>query len=192
MTDQPNSSNDLLPCPFCGSEAKLHSYGSGRYSVSCSDFNCTVIPGGKLAAIKAWNTRASTSRAIDGVFNHEFLDPTPSGNASKLAKRFHETYERLAPSMGYETREESAVPWEEVPENNKRLMIAVCEELLPSIPSTERVSISREELVQNISRIIAFSNVVAVDGETAIRLAEEIAGEMIEYRGGAALETADE
>ena len=67
-----------------------------------------------------------------------------SGNASDLAKRFHETYERLAPSMGYETREESAVPWEEVPENNKRLMIAVCAELLPSIPSKKRVSISEE------------------------------------------------
>jgi hypothetical protein len=47
-----------------------------------------------------------------------------------LAQEFHETYERLAPLHGYETRQESAKPWEDVPENNKNLMRAVCAELL--------------------------------------------------------------
>jgi len=51
--------------------------------------------------------------------------------SEELAKRFHETYERLAPDFGYETRKASAKPWEDVPENNKQLMIAVCKELLP-------------------------------------------------------------
>jgi hypothetical protein len=46
-----------------------------------------------------------------------------------LAKMFHETYERLAPSFGYKTREASAKPWADVPENNRNLMIAVCREL---------------------------------------------------------------
>ena len=41
-----------------------------------------------------------------------------------IAKLFHQTYERLAPDFGYETRRESAVPWEDVPENNRRLMTA--------------------------------------------------------------------
>ena len=50
--------------------------------------------------------------------------------AEELAKRFHETYERLAPDFGYKTREASAKPWAEVPENNRNLMIAVCEEIL--------------------------------------------------------------
>jgi hypothetical protein len=54
-------------------------------------------------------------------------------NPEELARAFHETYERLAPEFGYETRRESAVPWEEVPENNKNLMIAVCEELLNGV-----------------------------------------------------------
>lgn len=49
--------------------------------------------------------------------------------AEHYAQKFHESYERLAPSFGYETREASAVPWEQVPQNNKRLMIAVCAEL---------------------------------------------------------------
>jgi len=53
--------------------------------------------------------------------------------AEELARVFHEAYERLAPSFGYETRRESAVPWEEVPENNKQLMIAVCKELLDRV-----------------------------------------------------------
>jgi hypothetical protein len=49
-----------------------------------------------------------------------------------LAQRFHETYERLAPEFGYETRTPSAKPWNEVPEQNRNLMIAVCREILRS------------------------------------------------------------
>lgn len=48
----------------------------------------------------------------------------------ELARRFHDTYETLAPHFGYETRAASAVPWEQVPANNKNLMIAVCRTLL--------------------------------------------------------------
>lgn len=47
-----------------------------------------------------------------------------------LARQFHETYERLAPEYGYETRRESAVPWDQVPEQNRHLMIAVAREIL--------------------------------------------------------------
>ncbi len=46
-----------------------------------------------------------------------------------MAELFHETYERLAPSYGYETRPESRKPWEELPENLRELMTAVCAEL---------------------------------------------------------------
>jgi hypothetical protein len=53
-----------------------------------------------------------------------------TGTAEDLARLFHETYERLAPQYGYETRKESAKPWEEVPDQNRRLMVAVCEELI--------------------------------------------------------------
>jgi len=50
--------------------------------------------------------------------------------AEYLASLFHQYYEELAPEFGYKTREESAKPWADVPEQNKRLMIAVAEELL--------------------------------------------------------------
>jgi Restriction alleviation protein Lar len=56
--------------------------------------------------------------------------------AEQLAQQFHEAYERLAPSFGYETRKASAKPWAEVPENNRKLMIAVCAEILASAAPT--------------------------------------------------------
>lgn len=50
--------------------------------------------------------------------------------AEWIAKAFHEAYEGLAPNHGYETREASAKPWEEVPDQNKGLMVAVVEKLI--------------------------------------------------------------
>ena len=46
----------------------------------------------------------------------------------ELAILFHETYERLAPKFGYETREETKKF--NPKSNNGRLMIAVCGEIL--------------------------------------------------------------
>lgn len=46
-----------------------------------------------------------------------------------VARLFHETYERLAPDYGYETRRESAVPWKDVPAANRALMNAVVREV---------------------------------------------------------------
>lgn len=55
---------------------------------------------------------------------------SPMPDAESVAKLFHETYERLAPAFGYETREGTRVPWEQVPERNKHLMIATVAEVL--------------------------------------------------------------
>lgn len=52
-------------------------------------------------------------------------------NASDLAILFHETYERLAPSFGYETRQETRRFDEN--SSNGRLMIAVCAEILTAL-----------------------------------------------------------
>jgi hypothetical protein len=48
----------------------------------------------------------------------------------RIARAFHERYEALASRYGYETRPESAVTWENVPEQNKNLMCAVVASLL--------------------------------------------------------------
>lgn len=51
-------------------------------------------------------------------------------DAEHVASAFHEAYERLAPLCNYETRQESAVPWDEVPLENRTLMISVAADLL--------------------------------------------------------------
>lgn len=56
--------------------------------------------------------------------DHEWSD------VDRIARAFHEHYEDLAPLFDYETREASAVPWEDVPEANKGLMRAVVHHLL--------------------------------------------------------------
>lgn len=51
-------------------------------------------------------------------------------DAEFMAMLFHKIYEELAPSFDYKTREASAKPWSDVPENNQRLMIAVAKRIL--------------------------------------------------------------
>lgn len=60
--------------------------------------------------------------------------------AEELAEFFHDTYERLAPAYGYETRKESAKPWSEVPAQNKALMVAVAREVLCQIFGSQFVA----------------------------------------------------
>lgn len=57
----------------------------------------------------------------------------------EIAQQFHETYERLAPAFGYQTREDSAKPWADVPQRNQDLMIAVARELRARWMSPELV-----------------------------------------------------
>ena len=51
-------------------------------------------------------------------------------DAEFMARMFHEKYEKLAPSFGYVTRKATAKSWFEIPKNNKKLMIAVAQEIL--------------------------------------------------------------
>jgi hypothetical protein len=62
--------------------------------------------------------------AVDSAYRaglRQFRQSLPP--ADVIARRFHETYERLAPDFDYRTREASAKPWADVPEQNKALMI---------------------------------------------------------------------
>lgn len=58
--------------------------------------------------------------------------------STEIARYFHETYERLAPDFDYKTREASAKPWKDVPENNQYLMIAVANEVRKKFLIVER------------------------------------------------------
>ena len=65
-----------------------------------------------------------------------FRSPAPADEDAKaveLAKQFHETYERLAPDFGYQTREDTR---EFDPESaNGKLMTAVCKEIRSKLNS---------------------------------------------------------
>jgi hypothetical protein len=67
------------------------------------------------------------------------MSADPQTQAEALARLFHETYEALAPSMGYQTRKASAVPWPEVPDANRSLMIAVATRILDAWPAFDLV-----------------------------------------------------
>ena len=56
-----------------------------------------------------------------------------------VASLFHSYYEELAPEFGYATREESAVPWKDVPIGNKQLMVAVARKVLDDIETLYKV-----------------------------------------------------
>ena len=68
---------------------------------------------------RAWQARNGGYAAPD---DREVADPSP---AEQLAQAFHQTYEQLAPAHG-----SKAVPWRQVPVRNRRLMIAVAQELI--------------------------------------------------------------
>jgi hypothetical protein len=80
--------------------------------------------------------------------------------AEQIAAAFHEAYERLAPSHGYETREASAKPWDEVPENNRRLMSATVADLIgrgvisPGLPTTATRQVVDGEAVRAALKVL--------------------------------------
>lgn len=79
-----------------------------------------------------------------------------------LAQRFHETYERLAPSFGYETRKESAVPWEDVLEANRRLMTAVVQEvMLPIVALLDVVEAAQRE--RSAEKVLALGEMASAE-----------------------------
>ena len=61
-----------------------------------------------------------------------------------LAQIFHAAYEQLAPDFGYRTREASAVPWAEVPEDNRRLMVATCEMVIAALNGKAALRTTKE------------------------------------------------
>jgi len=58
----------------------------------------------------------------------------------ELAELYHKSYEELAPHFNYETRNESKKPWNEVPENNRELMIAAARRVLSVIKRQQKLT----------------------------------------------------
>ncbi len=49
----------LLPCPFCGGEAEIERYGTGRYSTiyQCTECSCRLETGETFHHGASWNQR---------------------------------------------------------------------------------------------------------------------------------------
>lgn len=64
----------IRPCPFCGGEAKLETYGGTACAVVCQSCHCgtpTMSLADVMAAVSRWNLRAErTCRNV----SHEPLD----------------------------------------------------------------------------------------------------------------------
>ena len=61
------SETNLLPCPFCGGEARHYTPGPTDHHIECR--SCAADVGGymeKAEAIAAWNARSVTAAAVMG------------------------------------------------------------------------------------------------------------------------------
>lgn len=77
---------------------------------------------------------------------------TLADEIERLANDFHETYERLAPSFGYETRPDTKVFDPACP--NGRLMIAVCGEVMSRFAEQVREKAANRTVIQRVGRAI--------------------------------------
>ena len=95
------------------------------WCVAVAEANATATPEERESA-----QRFGVSVHVLRQIHADALPAADADAAEHLAQLFHETYERLAPSHGYETRKASAKPWSEVPEPNRGLMVAVAGHVL--------------------------------------------------------------
>lgn len=75
---------------------------------------------------------------------------TQTVDLEALARAFHEAYERLAPRFNYQTRRDTAVPWDHVPDNNRALMCAVVAEVVGPLA---RIGLAAEGLREALGKL---------------------------------------
>lgn len=114
--------HNFIPFPLC--ICGRHDCPGGHVPPSSADEG----DGGEGSAIATGSDAVASSPPIP-----DRVEPVEAGESAcpsveSLARRFHDAYERRAPSMGYETRPESRVPWDNVPASNRALMILATDE----------------------------------------------------------------
>ncbi len=132
-------------------ETRYDVTGVGRDQQKVWLTTSTVVNAHRIASTVMEPTITQVVTVITKKVVVEEDEPTNNtAAAEKLAQRFHERYEELAPEYSYKTREASAVPWEDVPNNNKQLMIAVC---APIADEIELLRSQREDGYSEIARL---------------------------------------
>lgn len=104
-------------------------------------------------------------------------------NAEQLARLFHETYEELALNFNYETRKASAKPWIKVPENNRRLMIAVAERII-SVQKKQTAEDCIEDCAivdenEHLKKTVNMLNSIILSGENHSKESKKIVKEVL-------------
>lgn len=64
------------------------------------------------------------------------------GVIERKARELHDSYERLAPKFGYETRDESRVEWQRLDPKLRALMIAAVDEVFGPIIHSQAKALS--------------------------------------------------
>lgn len=95
-------------------------------------------------------------------------------DAEKLARLFYGTYERLAPEHGFQGGEEETVPWDELPDDEKALTIAVAEVVLKRIQVTVYARLVEEQIADRMPEI---------ERELRTQFAEELHGQARAHAG---------
>lgn len=80
-----------------------------------------------------WEPGAAQFRTMSPPTNFDALAHLVSISPAMLARRFHELYQQMAPSAGYETRPESRVPYDQLKSQLRLLMETVCAHLMYSM-----------------------------------------------------------
>ncbi|WP_313349367.1 Lar family restriction alleviation protein [Paracoccus sp. (in: a-proteobacteria)] len=60
---------NLLPCPFCGENAKIISGGPGNFFVQCQRCAASTDDGSQERAVECWNRRALSPAATEPVLS---------------------------------------------------------------------------------------------------------------------------
>lgn len=125
MTDD-NFAYDLQ-----GAVVTLRPWSAGDRIGDAADHPLAEIPQAEDDAEANVDVRSGGVFAIKPLATDDPLERVPaSAEAWRIAREFHESYERQAPELGYRTRAASAVPWDQVPEANRTLMYATVADLL--------------------------------------------------------------
>lgn len=111
----------------------------------------------------------SIARILDGgdpVAAQKADEGDRPADAEQIARAFHEAYEKLAPQYGYKTRRASAVPWADVPESNRSLMIATVSALLDEGVFAASAALRRAEAaIDRVRRAIDTERAGALESE---------------------------
>lgn len=107
-----------------------HSIPVGQLCYAAAEALSKPAANTKPAKLSGYKGSVLCSDATGHVLHVEF--------ARNMAERFHEAYERLAPSFGYETRPETRAF--DPQSANGKLMIAVCQEFLESMRDAASVA----------------------------------------------------